>query len=663
MRDFLRFFLSAADQARVDPASVTVGDVPPGVVPDGYLYAPQALQINFRIKDPAAGAPRLLPLFPGAVRWLAEPGTPGDLPEPAAVDVTPAGVATWRTLGTLQVKVTQAAVEAGIREHGPGLEVQPNIAWYAPVQLSEQFLLTTLVGGLAKANIKSASAVIRPANAEWPKHAISRFLQGVYTPELRLGATAAADDVVAHAMPTVVMAADGAVTLTISIARTQPPQDGDAAQLDVLAPGLDRQHPLHPINGRMPARHAYRMLRPHLLGAAAADPLADLVLAPWPQARRYFAIKFTRTWQDVPNFSVLFPSRSAVILVEPAFSHTLEIPAHGVVYVPQNPAEDVGAEPPMQLFTVNGPPSTWMAGRPDAWRVRSATTPIPLATAFATQVILRRPLREEILADPVFPAPGGMRCTYMSLRRATRAFVDHRLTGGRLTHERASTSSVTTGLMTAAWDAAHAALLTNNRPLPEASPGKARDLEKIWRKVFPDTVPAWDVDGTGSLDRAVEFDGGQMMYALWQTIESVLAANGTKRNFSNDHVGCGASGAIVAVGLAADYLVKPPHDNPDPAVLDANVADMLSVPTPGCVLQFWKRRDDYQRERERNGPPVDYGHSPIFRTFMPPGPGGAPTGIIVVDQFGGNSQCPFVGGRIKWGAHEQEIWIAAQWDD
>ena len=74
-----------------------------------------------------------------------------------------------------------------------------------------------------------------------------------------------------------------------------------------------------------------------------------------------------------------------------------------------------------------------------------------LATGSVTHVILRRPMAEEILADQNFPEPGSSRCTYMSLRRATRAFVDHRVTGGRLAHERKKTSTVTRNLMAAAW--------------------------------------------------------------------------------------------------------------------------------------------------------------------------------------------------------------------
>jgi hypothetical protein len=68
MRDFLRFFLSAADQARVDAASIAVADVPLSYVRDAYLYGYQSLQVSFRITDPANGSPQLRPLLPGSIQ-------------------------------------------------------------------------------------------------------------------------------------------------------------------------------------------------------------------------------------------------------------------------------------------------------------------------------------------------------------------------------------------------------------------------------------------------------------------------------------------------------------------------------------------------------------------------------------------------------------------
>lgn len=681
MRDFLRFFLSATDQARVDPASVTVIDVPPG----NSTAADQAL-ISFTITNPAAGAPQLRPVFPGFLRYEASPVAPGDLPEPAAIDLTPAGYATWRTRGTLQVfLLMDKELEEGLRQHSPGLEAQPNIAWYWPVKLTETFMLTTLISGLRKEKVGTdSSSLIKPTNPDWSKHAVSRFLQGSYHPVLRLGATAADDDTVMHSMPSVVMEPDGKVTLNVAIARRQLlPQDGEVGELDAVTPNVDQLSPFHARNPGIPARHFYRSVRAHLIDGGPTAPLADLVLKTWPHARRYFPFKITRTWQDVPNFSVVFPSRRAKVTTGPTSSIVLPIPAHGVVYVPQDPATPEPQPPVLKLDSiqpVTNPPTTFLDGAtPNAWKVKSGTDPVSLSTTSVTHVILRRPLSEEILADPVFPNPEENRCTYMSLRRATRAFVDHRLTGGRLAHEEAmvdrdrkekkrllKTSDPTRNLMIAAWGTDSAKILLNGNPDPwDLFPSDAsRRLQKIWRLFFPDIVPAKVIDSSGSTDRTVFLEGGEMMYSLWQSMEDVLANNGSKRNFSNDHVGMGAPGAIVSVELSKGFLTTTiPHINPSPteAEIKNNIAEMLNSLTPGCILQFWTKRKGYQDRRLRSMA-VAEGHSPIFREYLLDS-SGAKIGIIVVDQFGGNIECPVRNGRLTWAGVRKDIWIAAQWDD
>jgi len=673
MRDFLRFFLSAADQARVEAASIGVADVPLPYVRDALLYGYQSLQITFRITDPGNGAPQLRPLFPGSVQFLEEPGTPGALPDPAAINLTAADVATWRTYGTLKVKLLEKVdkkVIEGVAEHTPGLEVEPNVAWYSPVRLSEAFLLTTLVSSLAKVKIGSGGTTVKPANAEWPKHAVSRFLQGSYTAALRLGASAADDDVAKFAMPTLEMDAAGNVTLFVTIARAQPPQDGANADFDALAPGVTAADPEYPGNGLVPARHVYRSAAAHLIDGATGTAVVDAVLASWPAAQRYFPLSVTRTWRQIPNFSIHFPSRNIHVSIDGGTTPQLPIPAHGIVFVPQATGNPEPGLPLMHVVAVSGPPSTFLDGRTaDAWKVKATSTmflvnftdPAPIA-----HVILRRQLKDEILADKVFPKPGGMRCTYMSLRRATRAFVDHRLTGGRLVNELARTTAATKKLMTDAWGAATAEIITDARPAPAASPGKARTLEAIWEAFFPDTVPAQNIGG--STARTVAFNGGKMFYALWQTIEAVLGAEGTKRNFPDAHVGKGAPGAIVAIGLSAGYLVDPAHANA--ADIVTNVTEMLDGRlTPGCMIQFWNLQSDYTLERTRQNIPADpthYGHSPIHREYMPPAPPATPAGIMVVDQFGGETKCPTApDGRISWrgGADAEDVWIAAQWDD
>ena len=64
-RNFLRFFLSAADAARIVPGSLQVSE--------GPLDGPAAMDVSFTVADPQAGAPQLRPLFPGSLAFVADP--------------------------------------------------------------------------------------------------------------------------------------------------------------------------------------------------------------------------------------------------------------------------------------------------------------------------------------------------------------------------------------------------------------------------------------------------------------------------------------------------------------------------------------------------------------------------------------------------------------
>ena len=116
-------------------------------------------------------------------------------------------------------------------------------------------------------------------------------------------------------------------------------------------------------------------------------------------------------------------SGSAVVDAAPGGTLTLKVPAHGVVFVPQDPGSGTPlALPTLSLTGFTPLPTTFLDGStPEAWRVKSRTAPVALSTTKITHVILRRPLQEEILADPVFPAPEGARCTYMCRLAACRA--------------------------------------------------------------------------------------------------------------------------------------------------------------------------------------------------------------------------------------------------
>jgi hypothetical protein len=672
MRDFLRFLFSAGDQANIDLASIVVEDIGYAAAPDPSQPYPQAMRVFFRT-DPTAALPQVRPLFPGKLRFIADPGAPGIIPTAGQVNFTPAAYAGWQTLGTLHVSLDPKRQE-DLRDHAPALEVLPNLVWYSPVRITSDFLFVTLRNGLRKDRVPlPAGGYIGTNHVDWAKHAIAGFLAGRYTPSLNLDASASADDVITQAMPDVELTAvmTGDAELVVTAAFTRTPQDAPDGDFDALGPGVDRANPAHPAHGVIPARHIYRSLRNKLIDATPAA--ATAVLSDWPQAPRYFALRFTRTWQSIENCSVHFPAQR--VRVEQQHDGTLlaeqRLPAHGVFYLKQ----DRPGPPPM---AVPGPPQVrlsllgemrWLNGAtPNSWRTKAATQPLDLdlAAVASPHICVRRPMSEEIMAEPeIKPGeePGGENlCTYLSMRRSVRALVNNRICGGRLSFGRGSTSQPTSQLMANAWSStgATARLLAHNQPPSNGPATRARThLEPILSAFFP-TVQAGHT-----------LDDGKIAYNLWQTIIDAFQEAATRNDFDNAHIGRGAAGALVSTQLASAFEVDPIR-NPgesDDHYFDRVVGEMLAGVEPGAAMQFWRWDTDFQAAKSRNdiGPvPPWRGHSPLFVGYTTDAAGNI-DGITVIDQFG-ESDCPIErtasnSRRIAWHEVHVEIWTASNWDE
>lgn len=674
----LRFLFDATDQARIDVTSIRVEDVPYDAAPAADRQYPQSLRLTFKVNDPENGPPQIRPLFPGNLAFVPDAAAPGISPDPAAVAFTAEAYDAWKTEGTLQIQVTDSRVKRHMQTLAPDLAVEPSIVWYGPVRISQAFLFDSLRRGLRRDDVKYRKRQISAKNENWDKHAVAMFLQGIYHPVLRLGNSIEQDDVQVHSMPTVVMANDGTVSLVITVARICIPKDGKSSEFDTLAGMTPQTSPAHPRYGAIPARHVYRSFRLGLIDATPGNPFPDAVLADWPAAPRYFALRFTRIWQPLEDCSIYFPQQA--VRVEGIAGGPLQqrLPAHGLFYLAQQPANPEPSPPTVIVSVAGG--MRFLCGGPNCWRERSALTPLQFDLSQETpHIVMRRRMGEEILADKRRPAPGGMNCTYLSLRRTVRALVDHRITGGRLNFGPRETSETTRQLMNAAWQntPARAHLVANDQPSPFGGPALAAILEPILRAFFPDEVPAETIDG--SQDRTTVYDGGQVAYRIWQSILASFQNEGTKRNFRDGDVGRGAPGGMVAIGLAT-YHVNPsinPQRNPgegDAQYFDRIVGAMLQGLEPGAVLQFWNLNSDYEDIRHRRvagnalPPPINvhYGHSPIFLEYLPPDANGVPTGIRVIDQSP-QSDCLVVnvGGsrRLGWWSNHEQIWIAATWEE
>ncbi len=669
MRNFLRFLFSAADQARIDASSIRVEDIPYSATPTSNQPYPQALQLSFTVTDPENGPLEIRPLFPGKMTFIVDNSSLGILPAPSEVKFTSALYSTWKTRGMIMIKALLRTYR-NIGALSSALEVYPNKVWYSPVQISEDFLFFSLRSGLQKADIpvSGGTSTIRRNHRDWAKHAVSSFLAGHYAPELRLKTSAANDDVIAHPMPTVVMAADGKVSLVISAALSHKPQDGKDEEFDQLAPGMPRTAPAHPRNGAIAARHVYRSLRAHMIDATVGSVIPDNMLVEWPNAPRYFTLRFTRTWKPIENCSFLFPSQTVrVENVAGGLLFEQRLPAHGIVYLFQAPAIPANPPPPNIRVSISGGMRYLDGATPNSWHEKARTTSLAydFRVVVNAHVIVRRRMNDEMLVERRY-TPGGTRCTYLSLRRSVRALIDHRITGGRLNFGPNQTSRVTRRLMDDAWagTGANSGIVSYNRPRPNASPARARRLEPILEAFFPDEAPAQNIGG--STHRDVVLNKGPMAYNLWQTIESILSAEGSKRNFSNAHVGRGGPGALVAVELARFHVdpTRNPGEN-DAAYFDRIVGEMLLGLEPGAGLQFWNLSTDYERIKARSGPPTSIGHSPIFLKYIEDS-GGNRIGIVVIDQFG-ETNCLVTGTAgnriLQWASWGPQIWIAANWDE
>jgi hypothetical protein len=673
MPNTVRFLFTGTALQKVIANSVQVEDIEPG----GAATDPPvgSMRLRFRQSDPAGAS--ICPLLPGTMQFLADAAAPGVIPDPDTGPFTAGDVAGWKTRGRILVTVADAVANE-IENFAPQLPVKPNRIWYGPVELPPEFFFQTLTAGLRKATIPTATGAVRTTAANWSQHAIAAFLSGQYAPVLESAADAAQDDRVRFVMPTVVVGPAGDAELTITVARAQKPQDAPDETFDdpVPIPPIGRTDPTHPRNGLIPAREVYRHMRPHMVADVAAVALMDAMLAVWPDAPRFFPIRFTRTWELIPNCSAFFPRHTVNVRTAPAVVRQERLPAHGVVYVRQAPApagQPAPAAPLVEVWLTGT--MKWLLGGGTSWRDpgRTAQVPIDLAAVAEPHISVRLPMSDAMLSDTSRPDPGGMACTYLSLRRTVRALIDNRIAGGRLNFGIGVTAATTRGIIRRAFAGTPASVgaVADNAPDPFGDvDAMALTLEPLLRAFFPDPTPQAPIPGAPA--NPTVFAEGATTYRLWQSILSAFQDDVTKRNFADDFIGRGAPGAMGALNLAAAHL--DPVQNAaeaDAAFFDRIVGAILAGLQPGALLQFWHDKRDFVDIKNRavaGGDPVNlhsYGHSPIFVRYEQTN-AGVVTGLRIIDQFG-ESSCPVTGApgnrRIQWHGDNQAIWTSANWTE
>ncbi|MGY1642005.1 polysaccharide deacetylase family protein [Geodermatophilus sp. SYSU D00703] len=695
---FARFVLDPDALAALE-SPLTAADEPYAESPGGSETRPQSLLLTGRLRVDAAVQPlHCRPLFPGRLIFLGGP----QASRPSADQVSRSAYGGWNTEGTLMVDLLQAdrrAVSPDLLSRWARLVAElgdaiPTRMWYGPVRISAQFLF----GAIPQLSPNDAPPPAgNGALSQRHRQRVAEFLRGewgpVIGPPIRSGRMTD-DPVAAQWMPQFVVAADRNVRIRVTAARWVEPFDGPAAHL-VAASGVNvaREHPAHPANAAVPARLVYQHV------AAANGLRKPLLAACAPSSMRYHRLRITRIWRPERDCSVHFAAQAVRLSrADGTLVVAQRLPAHGLLFHGVPPGEggslqldltlaDLSANSSHRLLWLPGEPKN-IAGRTQSnWQRMSGASPITidLAPANGVHVVARRPMPQAMLeVDPQpFPAPGENRCTYLSMRRATRALVDNRITGGRLSFEDDVTTAATSRLINgavrpylsffghalssfraqrnipAARRLRPADLLANGSPDPGEVPGRAGWFLPFWEALFPDRMPAQKVNGTRRRTRRMT--RGMVAYAIWQSQSETFADPDLTTNFPDAYIARGAPGALVVTGLAREFFLDPPiiegPDLPD-AQRDEMVARIVDrALTTGSMLQYWVTLDGYNSVRTRR---LDrhVGHSPVFLQVEPAQ--GTPTGITVVDQFGQHAVAiqGATGKRRLGGA---EVWVAAEW--
>ena len=699
------FLFSATDQDDIDPATIVVEDVPYAAVPAAGAPYPQALRIRFGLNATAQGRrPRVRPPGPGLLRFIADPGK---VP-PSSANATAANYSrNWPLVGTMMLTLSD---HDGTRKRFAeiaGLPVTPSHLWFSKVELSSQFLFTTLGQLRDPPVIPGQTGRVARTDAAWLRTTVAGFLKGVNTPLVAAGAAPADDDqrVIANWPMAVMDAASGLYELVVSAAFDGVPFDGTYADYETPA-GIGKFDPAHPRFGAIPARLVYRALRTHgtigdMGDAETARVPAEAILKTGTSEVSYFPIRFTRIWKPEEERSVYLPSQVVTVAAAngsavPGF--TQRLPSHGMLYVTatsiqllagrdvtltlHDRATDLTAPGGAVLLPAQASRQmTWLTGGvPNVWQDLGDSGPLVVDCGATPHVLLRRRMMHEIAYDRgVRPEPGGAKCTYMSMRRAVRALVNNRVAGGRLNfecyfdranHAKGRNTETTRALVREALDDGAPPVL-NGQPDPFGEVGaEASKLLRTLNAIFPTLVaaepgPGADPPTLGGQPATY----GRTAYYVWQSGIDLFQDNPSRRAFADGWVGGGGPGALVVLGLAADYTVNPGTTVQRPAGMsDADfthliVNDMMAGNLrPGAALQFWESATNLTSIRARNLVGAATGHSPIFLRYIVAN--GANVGMRVIDQTG-EVDCPVetVAGKkkLRWDGFRPDIWIASNW--
>ncbi len=676
-----RFLFTDDDAALITASTLQVEDLP---LTDDW---PLGLKLRFKTTNNARVMVR--PLVVCNMRFVADANAPGILPKPDEVAIDDEHYNQWKVVGSLLLELPLATKT--LSTLAPNLLVKPNRIWLGPVTITKEFLFDSLIkkNRLARDPVDDIFASDDPIKElKWQQHAISKFLAGVYEPTVALHPTdPTKDDAVRMPMPLVNFnAATSTHELKIFAANAAKPED---AHDDDWDPGLTRQEretlrlePAHPRNGVIPARVVYQELRTNMVPTATAEAkvIRDRVVepAPPPAPRAFYPIRFTRSWNPPAanpyDTSIYFP-RQEIVFTNPtgAELRRQQLPAHGVLWVDGNffTNFNVGT----RISVDGGDDMRWLPWSADVFMHKGVKTAVPMTNGATPQhIVVRLPMSIAMLEDKSRPL-GDPReaCTFFSMRRTVRAWLDNRICGGRLSKEvndnlRKPNSAVTRPETKAlfAGTGIRASSVAKNMPDTSMNPADGvRALTPLLVTLFPEDCTQHPIPGVDPPANVLVWPKGRAISYLWQSAQKELKDPTTIRNYSDRDIGRGGAGAIVMLGLGEYHCNESQNSSSDAQFTDQLVGIMMDGNLkPGATTQLWRDWAFYRAIIDRRtgevNEPARAGHSPIFARYDPET---QPfLGISKIDQ-GGQKSLSVEG--VPPGRHISDalVWFAANWTE
>ena len=694
----LNFFLSEEDQARIDPNSIVVEDLPenlspalPEIVKDTATR--QSLLIKFKIADPANGPPQIKLFFSGHLNYIPDSNDTGIIPNIADVDAGLTHFDEWNINGIIRVQADRESVDhletlnSALIPFNAESPVVPNQVWYYPICITREFVLSLLSTTNNVVLTESGETVIlAPGHPTNTAIRLVEFFKSGFGQWIRSGANVS--NPIDQSLPTVKMTPSGDVTLVIGMARSQEPQD-NKDYFDRYDPEVSRLLPRHVVNGAIPPRYILRKFKDELEHTSANHAIVSEVIKEPAQSIDYIPIQYTRTAKRMLNCSIYFPGRTVKITDDAGATLWVQwLPSHGIVFLPMAPNQSITTIKVTQTEIGPNVRMYHLKGVNENWKLHADPNPLvfDLANEQSPHVVLRLPMKEEVLPELLQATDDKealdliwknraiaeiSACSYMSLRRTVHALLNNRIAGGRYNFE-GRTTAFRNELIEEILPANLASKVRNKLPSRKFTGSEEQQVNQIrWRAnvlrqvlelMFPNPAPEYP-GGIASSNGTYPI--GRVAYYLWQSILNEFKGSTTKKYYHDDLIGRGAPAALVALGLA-EYVWDPEPEAgqhyESPAFLQDVVDTMMNDVDKGMLLQFWRLGTDFEKIKNRLTND-SYGHSPMYLWKIPPEK--PIQGFVVVDHNGPTAvRLEADSQLLNWTTiedHVEKIWIAARW--